>query len=410
MELDHFLLKGHTDENNVFSIFQKAGGDDTHRFTYGDARICLETHSRWLLQRLQSHAVKDSRSTSSQTPSTVVAYISENSLDLILSVVSCTSSSVSALPALINTRWSAQEMSRALESACLCDTTILLYSAKFKKIAHETSDLIGHSSYCIPLPQLTSTIASMDSIGSNQTETLSGKASQLSPSEFSDRDAVVLFTSGTTSGAKGVLLSHRALIVQALAKLDAPCEYSSKTALLAATLPFFHVGGLSSFLAVWIANGALVLPRSLEKEGFDQESVWRAIAIGTVNALAVVPAMIYMLQKGLSEPTTYPHVDLILIGGQTASMDSLKFLRRTFPAARIVQTYACTEAASSITFNQIDDIDAIESDCRSPDCIGKPPSHVKVKVVWNDSNCAVVGSDRKVGLIATKGPHVMNGK
>merc|ERR1719157_478688 len=56
-------------------------------------------------------------------------------------------------------------------------------------------------------------------------------------------DAIILFTSGTTGGSKGVRLSHRALLVQALAKLDKPCEFSEATAMLSTTVPLFHVGG-----------------------------------------------------------------------------------------------------------------------------------------------------------------------
>jgi len=63
------------------------------------------------------------------------------------------------------------------------------------------------------------------------------------------------------------------------------------------------------------------------------------------------------LDKDTKSTNNYDRIsertELILIGGQGISSEQLLKVCNVFPNARIVQTYACTEAASSITFAQL---------------------------------------------------------
>jgi hypothetical protein len=74
-------------------------------------------------------------------------------------------------------------------------------------------------------------------------------SSSLSSSSFSDgigavsdADALVIFTSGTTSGdggaGRGVRLSHRSILVQSRAKMMHPCSYDDETRLVVTTVPW----------------------------------------------------------------------------------------------------------------------------------------------------------------------------
>ena len=79
----------------------------------------------------------------------------------------------------------------------------------------------------------------------------------------SKADAILLFTSGTTSTsgiAKGVRLSHVSLYIQLHAKTLPPCKYDKHTCLLANAVPWFHVGGINSALGVMMAGGCLMFP------------------------------------------------------------------------------------------------------------------------------------------------------
>ena len=62
-------------------------------------------------------------------------------------------------------------------------------------------------------------------------------------SGVSDADALLLFTSGTTGGSKGVRLSHRSLFVQSNAKTCPPCSYDANTCMVVTTVPWFQQQG-----------------------------------------------------------------------------------------------------------------------------------------------------------------------
>jgi len=166
--------------------------------------------------------------------------------------------------------------------------------------------------------------------------------------------------------------------------------------MLATTVPFFHVGGLSSVLAVLLVGGCLVFPDGgagvavgVGWGGFDSKSAIHSMSTITteegrgegynVNLLVLVPAMLHSLLEdstttnerppppssshsslspSISTPistTRFPNVRLLIIGGQSLTMEQLQRSNQTFPNAKIVQTYACTEAGSSITFGTLSD-------------------------------------------------------
>jgi acyl-CoA synthetase (AMP-forming)/AMP-acid ligase II len=93
----------------------------------------------------------------------------------------------------------------------------------------------------------------------------------------------------------------------------------------------------------------------------------------------------------------------------------LKQLENVFPNARIVQTYACTEAASSMTFLEIKPTTRMSVSLPDAgptgDCVGVPPAHVELGLF-----CLTESHERiqirtafQVGIFGTRGPHVMNG-
>jgi acyl-CoA synthetase (AMP-forming)/AMP-acid ligase II len=137
-----------------------------------------------------------------------------------------------------------------------------------------------------------------------------------------------------------------------------------------------------------------------------------AHSVFPTNTLVVVPAMLHALLQQASGSSSYPAVELILIGGQSASDDMLTTLRQVFPNARLVQTYACTEAASSMTFHEPSFADDDQPLPIAGDCVGQPPPHVKLQLVHRaegTGQVTIVNEPYQVGILATSGPHVMNG-
>ncbi|KAL7573730.1 hypothetical protein ACA910_007767 [Epithemia clementina (nom. ined.)] len=415
------------------------------------------------------------------TSTTVVAYIANNSADFFLSVLAATDlSTVVAKQArqqctpplgaiyscLLNTRWTVDEMVYVLKPKTTgkgIHKTIILYGPTFRTSAVNLAKALMvrgnlHDQACFkPIPEYAmmmrnklqvllhrgfatqvksfSKSRSNDDVEADNVQNISqlshSRATAMVSDDLDDT-ALILFTSGTTSGAKGVKLGHGALLTQILAKTKAPCWFSSNSRVLASSLPFYHVGGLVNILAVWLAGGTLVLreysatqPIASHGASFDPYFVWSTMSHDPVNSscntLVVVPAMIHMLQQ-TSPCSQFPHVRLILVGGQSCAPSALDFLRQIFPHARIIQTYACTEAASSLAYHDVTKHDGSTSSTTtglvSGDCVGKPPAHVEIALFPMEERDDVsatkdlgmpVNEPFQVGLIATRGPHLMIG-
>lgn len=358
--------------------------DDTY-LSFGDAQLVLKQHTKWLNKNIIiQHQV-------------VVAVLAYNSADFFFSVLAATDITA---PALLNTRWTPKEMTTALLSGRHHDTFLVLHDHGNHDKATTVSQLLrqaGADATSHQIPSLVSENLRRRPNGTVPFRSQHGHPSRTVKS-LTTQDALIVFTSGTTSSAKGVRLSHNAIFYQARVKLK---YYNANTRLLANTLPFYHIGGISSILSTWLAGGCLVLNGS-STQRFEPTETLTSIERYAVNALVVVPAMLHSLQQ-VSVKKSFPSVKLVLIGGQSASESLLVFARTAFPKANLVQTFACTEAASSLTFL---DVTVSKPSVPVGDCIGEPS--VPVVICCDDDN-TMTTTPNCIGRISTRGPHVMNG-
>lgn len=91
-------------------------------------------------------------------------------------------------------------------------------------------------------------------------ELLAGRASQL-PAIGTDRRAMILFTSGTTSKPKGVVITHRAIRAQIITLVEA--WKWSENDVIPLFLPLHHIHGIVNVLscALWAGATVRVIPK-----------------------------------------------------------------------------------------------------------------------------------------------------
>lgn len=510
--------------------------DEIIDISYGECIDIIANHERWLIDAIhhdlppENVVVNENRHNENTTifDNIIVGYLSDNSPELLLSVLACiklTSTvdntpirpgkrKMKLLPAMIHCRWTPTEIKQAMHPSLsstnnegnnttnhnVRHVTIILYGPGYKHVATEAVRLMNQSHCCchwavaMPIPKLTSTrryscfndpnndykIEIQSKMKIDDTKK-SRRDNHLADGGVSDADALLLFTSGTTSGGgKGVRLSHRSLFVQSHAKLHPPCSYDANTRMVATTVPWFHVGGMSSAIAVMLAGGTLIFPSSVgisvEGDGGGGERKFRLEVIMkkllppppssfsssslesstmVANTLVVVPAMLHSMVQSAAH-SSFPNVRLILVGGQSIvgyGGDGLyDRMRRIFPNARVVQTYACTEAGSSITFEDLTAevgcgdftlpsasdgrLDKIRTVTPSDDtsvysgpgtCVGYPGelSHVQIGIFHIEKAAEAAKahgsysllhlppqlllSHGTIGIIGSRGPHVMSG-
>jgi len=293
----------------------------------------------------------------------------------------------------VNTRWSAAEASASLDD---CDTRILLVDEHFADMA-------------AGLPERAACLRSLVFCGNGPPPhgmaDLEALLAAARPAADADRGfddlAVVMYTGGTTGRPKGVMLSHRNLLVNALATAAVFPEPLDRVGLVAA--PMFHIGGCAQWLQLLVALRA----RTVLVPFFDELRVLQAIQQEQVTDTFLVPTML----KRLIEHARFGSFDLsslrtVLYGAAAIDETLLAAAMRALPGVKFQQLYGMTEAAPVVC--------ALPPSMHAPGpqqgrrlrAAGFPTAVAAIRIVDASGNEAERGA---TGEITVRGPTVMQG-
>jgi acyl-CoA synthetase (AMP-forming)/AMP-acid ligase II len=169
--------------------------------------------------------------------------------------------------------------------------------------------------------------------------------------------AVVLFTSGTTSAPKGVLLRHDHLTSYVLQTVEMAGAAESDCALV--SVPPYHVAGVASALSNAYAGRRVVhLPE------FSAESWLATVRQELVSSAMVVPTMLARVVAHLDGASAdVPSLRAISYGGARLAPAVLERALAAFPATAFTNAYGLTETSSTIAvLGPQDHRDAVASD------------------------------------------------
>lgn len=159
------------------------------------------------------------------------------------------------------------------------------------------------------------------------------------------RPQVVVFTSGSRSGGKGVLLSARAFLASAAGSAKNLGWHQRDRWL--ACLPLAHVGGLSIIIRCLLARRAVVLDPGHAPDrdgGFDPDHVAACVHQQRVTLMSLVPTMLTrLLDAGWSPPAP---LRAVLIGGAAASPALVE--RAVARGVPILLSYGMSETCAQI--------------------------------------------------------------
>ena len=213
-----------------------------------------------------------------------------------------------------------------------------------------------------------------------------------------DRVAGLFYTGGTTGAAKGVMLTHRNLVANAL-HFQASYPFYSETRWLIAA-PMFHAAGSIAVLAtVWHAGCHVVLPLFHPGAALDLVEAQR------VTATLVVPTMLAALsEEQLAHPRDVSTLRLIGHGGAPIATETLRRAHAAFPDAELMHLYGATETAPIATVLPHEEQFLDAPQARS---CGRPAVGVEVAVV--DLTSGTPAADGAVGEVVIRGENVMAG-
>jgi long-chain acyl-CoA synthetase len=217
------------------------------------------------------------------------------------------------------------------------------------------------------------------------------------PSVVEEEDLAGLFyTGGTTGVSKGVMLTHRNLLANAM-HITIALEYSEREVYLHAA-PMFHLAdGASTYAVTWTGGCHTFLPT------FDADATIEIISREQVTAVLLVPAMLTAITEHPGAAAAdFSSMRMVLHG---AAPIASTLLRKSIEVmgCSFAQGYGMTEVAplATVLTHEEDLVD--HERLRSA---GREIMGVEVTVRCPDGGRADI---REVGEVVLRGPNVMRG-
>lgn len=226
-------------------------------------------------------------------------------------------------------------------------------------------------------------------------------AAAIEPNDpLEDDDAILLYTGATTGKGKGVRLTHRNIVSNAL-QLSKIMNVGADDLYLHVS-PMFHSTDLKATVITMMGGAHAYLPE------FSPTEVLAAIERYRVTIASLVPTMLIRILQNC-DPGRYDLGSLRLISYGTSPM-SAAWIRRVmtaFPGVALQQVYGLTESSPVLTIlDENDHRRGLEGRTDLLAAAGRPLPGVDIRIVDRMGNALPIG---EAGEIVVRGPQIAKG-
>lgn len=207
--------------------------------------------------------------------------------------------------------------------------------------------------------------------------------------------ALVIYTSGTTSKPKGVMLTNKNLNANTESILD--YLKLSKDDSVLVTLPFGYSYGNSLLLTHTKVGGLMYLTNAVSYP----QKILQLIQAGNVTGFSTVGSYLNILLKQNNfSKETFRHIRYITFAGESTSTNDLLKLNELNNELKIFVMYGQTEASARLTYLEPDMLE------KKIGSIGNPIKGVSIRIVDNLGKEVEQGQK---GEIIVSGDNIMSG-
>jgi long-chain acyl-CoA synthetase len=217
------------------------------------------------------------------------------------------------------------------------------------------------------------------------------------PDLADDTPAGLFYTGGTTGASKGVVLTHRNLVSNAI-HYQICSDFSLRTRFLIIA-PMFHAAGtLGALATIWSGGRHIIQSR------FDAAAALDLIERHRITMTLVVPTMLADLcAEQSAHPRDISSLTEIAHGGAPIATATVRHAHEAFSGVDLLHIYGATETSPIATLLPREQ--EFLGTSRERSC-GQPAVGVEVRIVDAEGRELPAG---EVGEIAVRGPNVTSG-
>lgn len=206
-------------------------------------------------------------------------------------------------------------------------------------------------------------------------------------------EMILMFTSGTTSVSKGVVMKNYN-VIHATMVYHRLCEITPEDKTII-PVPIYHVTGLIALLGLFVySSGTVYLYRR-----YEAHRILECIEKNKITFMHGSPTVFGLLMDLKEEYPALPSLRMMLCGSSYMPVEKLKQLHKWLPTTEIRTVFGMTETASPGTLFPTDTALSIY-----PSSSGRPVPGLELKILDDDGHEVETGT---VGTVYIRGANVV---